>query len=158
MRSSMTKKRHLVFKKLARTLRPWCEEDGEFIHLKALKEAMPNHRWDLYLLGETASNRPDRIMRTQPLLGRNHSHQRVVVLMSSMRKWLTHYNTDKPETVEAMLSDLRQADHRYRARLKMLRAGDKARSEKPGVKPKPKPQDERPAKVKVTSNELFKVW
>ncbi len=156
MRNTMTKDRQFVFRKLARTLRPLCEEDGEFIHLAALNQALPGHRWDLYLLGENANNKS--IMLTQPLLGRNHFHQRVVVLVSSMRKWLLHYNPDSPDTVEAMLNDLRQADQRYRARLNMLRARDKAKADKPGLKPKPKVKTEHQPKLKATSNELWKVW
>lgn len=139
---------------IEKELSKWQIDDGEYIHLAALKQALPKFRWDLYLVGITTSNR--KIYRTKPLLGRLRRNA-VVVLMSSMRDWLIHYNPGKPEVVAAMLDDLRLAEREYMAKLNMIRAEVKAKSGcVPGPKKKEKQKFAKP--LKVTSNEIFGAW
>jgi len=143
---------------IEKELLTWQVNDGPYIHLVALKQALPGFRWDLYLIGITASCRPKQA-RTLPLLGRTRRGA-VVVLMSSLRAWLTHYNPSAPELVEQMLEDLAKAERQYLARLNLIRAEVRAKSgDAPGRKPTPKPP-KPPAQTrpKVTSTELFKVW
>lgn len=136
----------------------WQVSDGPYIHLAALLQAMPGFRWDLYLVGHTAAAK-SKPFRTQPLLGRVRRGA-VVVLMSSLRDWLTHYNPDAHGQVEQFLDDLAKAERRYLAKLNLIRAEGRLKNgEVLGRKPAPKPP-KKPAQppLKVTSNELFKVW
>lgn len=141
-------------RKIEKELSIWQIDDGEYIHLAALKQALPKFRWDLYLVGITSSD--TKIHRTKPLLGRIRQ-QSVVVLMSSMFNWLTHYNPEKSKIVEAMIDDLRLAEREYMAKLNMIRAEVKAKSvEVTGPKKKEKQKFTKP--LKVTSNEIFGAW
>jgi len=142
---------------IERELLTWQVDDGEYIHLAALRQALPGFRWDLYLVGETAASRP-KVMRTKPLLGRLRQNA-TVVLMSSMREWLDHYNADRPEAVAGMLDDLRAAEREYMAKLRLIRAEVRAKSgEHIGRKPQPKQATKSTKPLKVTSGELFRVW
>lgn len=142
---------------IKRQLVPWQESDGEYIHLAALMQALPGHRWDLYLIGTTGSGSNKKPAKVLPILGRTRI-QAVVVLLSSMRDWLTHYNPDKPAVVESMINDLRESESDYMANLTAIRAEVRAKSgEKLGRKPSPpKPKQAKP--LKVTSKEVFGVW
>lgn len=138
-------------------LTPWQESDGEHIHLAALRQALPGHRWDLYLIGTTGAGSNKKPAKVLPILGRMRINA-VVVLLSSMRDWLTHYNPNKPAVVESMIEDLRQSERDYLANLNLIRAEVRLKSgETPGRKPSPpKPKQAKP--LKVTSKEVFGVW
>lgn len=84
----------------------------------------------------------------------------MVVLTSSLREWLLHYNEARPETVEAMMGDLRKSEAAYRNKLAQISAEVRAKSgDRPGRKPQPKkPKTEASRTIKVTSTDLFGVW
>ncbi len=156
--NTMARSAGAVARRLEKTLQAYNPQDGECVSLSVMKDALPGHRWDLYLLGLNANNKAGSVMRTMPLIGRTQHRNRVVVLVSSLREWLMHYNPGKPETVEGMIKDLRQAERQYRARLEQLRA-EMALKEgtAPGRKPRPKPAKQvKPPKFQNT--ELMGVW
>lgn len=145
-------------KDIEKQLLPWEPSDGPYIHLAALRQALPGYRWDLYLIGITAGHMPLR-HRTKPLLGRLKRNA-AVVLMSSLADWLAHYNPTNQAGVEQMLEDLRKAERRYVKKLELIRAEVQLKhGETLGRKPAEKPAKAKPQpRLKVTSNELFKVW
>ena len=156
--NTMARNAGAVARRLEKTLQAYKPQDGECVSLPVMNNALPGHRWDLYLLGLNANNKAGTVMRTMPLVGRTQQRNRVVVLVSSLREWLTHYNPSKPETVEGMIEDLRQAERQYRAGLEQLRAETALKEgAAPGRKPKPKPAKQvKPPKFQNT--ELMGVW
>lgn len=103
---------------LDRTLAKYEPEDGEFIDLTAFFEVFPTTSkkfWESSLLGCGTGGRTHQVKRL-PLLGRKRAHVgkwRVVVLVSSLREWLTHYNPDKERTVESLIEELQKTSRRH---------------------------------------------
>ena len=141
--------------RLARTLSPYSKADGDYIHLVVLLDALPGHRWDLYLLGGCGTNKPGAVMRTQPLLGRTRQKTNVVVLESSLRAWI---NAAWPRAADVTMDGLRAAQRQYEAGLKQLREETRLKWGEPrGRKPRPRPI-KQPKPPVVTSAALFGVW
>lgn len=159
MHNTMSRDRAHINNRLRRVLQPHTDADGPYISLPVLLDVLPAHRWDMYLLGITASNKADQVMRTQPLLGRKVQATRIVVLVSSLREWLTHYNPDKPVTVAGMIDGLQLAEKQYQAGLNRLRAEVAARDgAKAGRRPAEKVAQPKVGVPKATSDALWRVW
>ncbi len=108
-------------KRLLSTLIPYEPRDGDYIDLLMLKQTFPKLRWDLALLGTTASNNKAHIERRLPLLGRIRQMQKVVVLVSSLESWLAHYNTEHPQVTRLTIDALKKAQRAYEAKLRFIR-------------------------------------
>ena len=162
MNNTMSRKRGTIANKLIRTLAPYSDEDGLYITLAVLQDSLPRHRWDLYLLGLTGSNRDGAVMRTQPLLGRTIQRMRVVVLVSSLRDWLTHYNPEFPGVVGTTINGLLLAEKQYQTGLKNLRAETAMRhgtqSGRKATPKIPKPKQDMAPPVASKNNDLWRVW
>jgi hypothetical protein len=146
----------IVAAKVARRLREWAPEDGDYIDcavMAASFPSIPSNTWAAALIGEGTSK---VAVKRLPLEGRIRSF-RSVVLVRSLREWLEHYNPDKSQTIERLIEDLTAAHQKYtqhRADMKAegkLRHGWTTREKKP---PKAKPA--KP--LKVTSKDVFGVW
>lgn len=146
----------MAYRNIEKHLVQWQPADGEYIHLPTLRNLLPGHRWDLYLIGTTTGG-AKRPQKTKPLLGRLRM-EAVVVLVSSLREWLMHYNPGKEETVEAMIRDMQNAQRKYLENLKVMRAMTRMRSgTEPGRKPSTAKVKQAKA-LKVTSNDVFGAW
>ena len=113
--------------RLLSILKPYEKKDGEYIDLLILKQGFPQIRWDLTLLGTTASNSKKHIERRLPLLGRTRQMQKVVVLLSSLEAWISHYNKEYPELSGLTIDALKKSQKAYEAKLRLIRLDAKFR-------------------------------
>ena len=136
-------------------LTEWSPEDGEYIDLAFLMQALPPNRWDLYLIGESAGKQK----KIPPLLGRRRSNRNVVIV-ESLRNWMITYFRYRPAVVDAVLADLIKGNEKYQRQLKDMRIEVAYKSgTKRGAKPKKVEKSlVSTSKLKVTSNELFTAW
>lgn len=159
MRNTMSRTRRCINNQLQRVLQPYTDADGPYISLLVLLDMLPARRWDMYLLGITGSKNAGQVMRTNPLLGRRVQGTRIVVLVSSLRDWLTHYNQDNPVTVAGMIDGLQLAEKKYQTGRNMRRSElaviDRAKA---GRKPVDKVAQPKSGVLNATSDALWRSW
>lgn len=127
---------------IEKTLSYYRPEDGPYIDLVAFGKVIPFvklHFWESCLLGCGVASRSVKTKRL-PLLGRlktkdsgTRGSMRVVVLSSSLREWLEHYNPDKERSVDSLMEELESVSRRYEQYLRYLHLKDKVRN---GTAPK----------------------
>jgi hypothetical protein len=112
---------------LERTLKYHTPEDGDCIDLVAFPKVFPTINikfWELCLLGCGAQARTHAVKRL-PLRGRLKKPDlggpcRIVVLSSSLREWLEHYNPDNKKSVDEIMDALTKAHRKHAQYIRRL--------------------------------------
>jgi hypothetical protein len=134
---------------LEKQLPRYQPEEGDTIDIVAFKYVLPSVNlsfWESSLLGCGVGGRHVAVKR-KPLKGRlkygKPGSYRVVILVDSLRDWLTEYNPDNTQTVDEIIEQLQKVSDkhdRYLANLKkqaMLKNGT-SWGKQPGIAPKEK--------------------